>query len=134
MVIFLRKMHRCYLLPNFYHLSQSRASAENFLGGRPTEKRPKTATTLPPPAADAHGHSHSQGKGKTFQECSKCIKIFVFCNVNTRFTTMEDIYMSSEGLCRTEDKASKCRTVRRNTVRMDTLVSDVEKHQGFHFF
>jgi len=27
---------------------------------------------------------------------------------------MEDIYMSGEGLCRTEDKASKFRTIRRN--------------------
>jgi len=34
---------------------------------------------------------------------------------------MEDNYMSGEGLCRKEDKASKCRTVRRNAGRMATL-------------
>jgi len=34
---------------------------------------------------------------------------------------MEDIYMSGEGLCRTEDKANKCRTVRRNAGRIATL-------------
>jgi len=34
---------------------------------------------------------------------------------------MEAIYMSGEGLCQTEDKASKCRTVRRNAGRMAPL-------------
>jgi len=46
--------------------------------------------------------------------------------VNTKFTKMEDIYMSSEGLSRTEDKASKFRTV-----CMATLVSDVARASGF---
>jgi len=32
--------------------------------------------------------------------------------VKTRFTKLEDIYMSGEGLCSTENKASKCWTVR----------------------
>jgi len=44
---------------------------------------------------------------------------------------MEDIYMSDEELCRTEDKANKCQTVRRNAERMTTLVSDVTRALGF---
>jgi len=34
---------------------------------------------------------------------------------------MENIYVSSEELCRTEDKVGKCRTVRRNAGHMATL-------------
>jgi len=34
---------------------------------------------------------------------------------------MEVIYLTGEGLCRTEDKTNKCRTVPRNAGRMATL-------------
>jgi len=35
---------------------------------------------------------------------------------------MEIIYMYGEGFCRTENKAGKCRTVRRNAGRIATLL------------
>jgi len=79
-------------------------------------------------------HSHSQGKDKAFQDSSKCLKICVFIFVmwtQTRFTKMEDIYMSGEGLYRMEDKTSKCRTIRRNARRMAT---PAQEYQGFHLF
>jgi len=41
---------------------------------------------------------------------------------------MEDIYISGEGFCQTEEKASKCRTYRHPSS------VTLQEHQGFHLF
>jgi len=52
--------------------------------------------------------------------------------VNTRFTKMEDIYMSGEWLCRTETRQANAGLSGRTYSHPSSVT--LEEHQGFHFF